>query len=151
MKLLRAKKIDAYVPTASMADIAFLLITFFMVTSSFPMDRSNLLLPLTEMRFQVEDSDAAWIVAYKEGDQVFLKVSDGSRLSEALEKNNPFPVDRLEAWIYDQVNKVPNKLFLLKVDKSISYYYVDKIYAAVRNTSAVKNIVFLSQAKSKEG
>lgn len=148
MKLLRAKKIEAYVPTASMADIAFLLITFFMVTSSFPMDRSNVILPMTEMRFQVEDSDAAWIVAYKEGDQVFLKISDGSRLSEALEKENPFPVDRLEAWIYDQVNKTPTKLFLLKVDKSIPYFYVDKIYTAVRNTSAVKNIVFLSQAKS---
>jgi biopolymer transport protein ExbD len=151
MKLLRAKKIDAYIPSASMADIAFLLITFFMVTSSFPMDRSTLLLPLTEMRFQVDDSTAAWIVAYKDGDQVFLKVSDGSSLSAPLEKNNPFPIDRLDAWIYDQINKNPTKLFLLKVDKSISYYYVDKIYTAIKNTSAVKNIVFLSQAKSKEG
>jgi len=35
MKRLRVRRVDAVIPTASMADIAFLLIIFFMLTTSF--------------------------------------------------------------------------------------------------------------------
>jgi biopolymer transport protein ExbD len=148
MKLRKGAKIESYVPTAPMADIAFLLLVFFMVTSTFPVDRSFVSLPNTELRFQVEDKNAAWIIAYQQQGQVFLKVSDGKRMSESLEKNDPFPTDRLEAWIYGQTDQSPNKLFLLKIDKSVSYFWVDQILEAIKNTNAVRNVVFLSAGKS---
>jgi biopolymer transport protein ExbD len=48
MKVKKSKAISAYVPTASMADIAFLLIIFFMVASVFPLDKTQVDLPETK-------------------------------------------------------------------------------------------------------
>jgi biopolymer transport protein ExbD len=45
MKVKKSKTISAYVPTASMADIAFLLIIFFMVSAVFPLDKTQVDLP----------------------------------------------------------------------------------------------------------
>ena len=149
MHLRRGAKIEAYVPTAPMADIAFLLLVFFMVTSTFPVDRSMIKLPSAELRFQVEDPDAAWIIAHKDSGMVKLRVTDGSKMSEALEEDNPFPIDRLEGWIFMQTGKNPSKLFLLKVDRGIAYQYVDEILNAVKSTNSVKNIVFLSAGREK--
>ena len=149
MKLRRGAQIESYVPTAPMADIAFLLLVFFMVTSTFPVDRSMVTLPSAELRFQVEDPDAAWIVAHKDDNIVKLRVTDGSKMSHVLEEDNPFPVDRLEAWIFTQTGINPTKLFLLKIDKRITYEYVDQILNAVKGANSVKNIVFLSGGKSE--
>jgi len=147
MKLKRGAKIESYVPTAPMSDIAFLLIVFFMITSTFPVDRSFVNLPGAELRFQVEDKSAAWIIAYQSNRNVFLKVSDGKSMSQPLEEQKPFPVDRLEAWVYRQSVDNPGQLFLLKVDKSISYFWVDKIIMAIKNANTVRNIVFLAAAE----
>lgn len=57
MKVTKSKEIAAYIPTASMADIAFLLIIFFMVSSVFPIDKTQVDLPETpEVRQYSEDS-----------------------------------------------------------------------------------------------
>jgi biopolymer transport protein ExbD len=149
MHLRRGAKIESYVPTAPMADIAFLLLVFFMVTSTFPVDRSMIKLPSAELRFQVEDPEAAWIIAHTVNNVVRLKVTDGSKMSEALEKDIPFPIDRLEGWIFTQTGKNPSKLFLLKVDRGIAYHYVDEILNAVKSTNSVKNIVFISGARDE--
>ncbi len=149
MKIKKGAEIESYVPTAPMADIAFLLLVFFMVTSTFPVDRSMVKLPSAELRFQVEDKSAAWIVAYNDKGIVKLKVTDGTKMSEPLQKNDPFPIDRLEGWIYVITGNNPNKLFLLKVDKGISYDYVDKIINAIKSTNSVKNIVFLAAGQGE--
>ena len=41
------------IPTASMADIAFLLIIFFMVTINFEVDKTQVYLPKTEIRLEI--------------------------------------------------------------------------------------------------
>ncbi|MBN2134440.1 MAG: biopolymer transporter ExbD [Acidobacteria bacterium] len=149
MKLRKGARIESYVPTAPMADIAFLLLVFFMVTSTFPVDRSMVNLPRAELRFQIEDKDAAWIIAHRKGEGVVeLRVTDGKIMSQPLQKDIPFPVDRLEGWIFTQINASPNKLFIMKIDRDIPYRYVDQILNAIKSTNAVKNIVFLSDAKS---
>ena len=45
--------IKAVVPTASMADIAFLLIIFFMLTTSFSPERTSVKLPESVVRAEV--------------------------------------------------------------------------------------------------
>ena len=50
MKLKPPKTAESYIPTASMADIAFLLIVFFMVTTTISVDRTTVQLPTSMER-----------------------------------------------------------------------------------------------------
>jgi len=53
MHIRRGKRaLGAVIPTATMADIAFLLIIFFMVTTAFSLDRTPMELPKTEEQEQ---------------------------------------------------------------------------------------------------
>ena len=54
MRLKREAKAGAIIPTASMADIAFLLIIFFMVTTVHEVDRTSVNLPLAQSREEAE-------------------------------------------------------------------------------------------------
>jgi biopolymer transport protein ExbD len=74
----RARKISAVIPTASMADIAFLMITFFMYTTTFSVDRTEVILPESFIR-QLVEKDAAIIAITARGE---INVSDGVRESE---------------------------------------------------------------------
>ena len=51
---LKARSVqNTGIPTASMADIAFLLIIFFMVTISFEVDKTTVTLPETNIRLEI--------------------------------------------------------------------------------------------------
>ena len=57
MNIKKKESIKGMIPTASMADIAFLLIIFFMVSSVFPLDKTQMDLPETaESMHYREDS-----------------------------------------------------------------------------------------------
>jgi len=56
------------IPTASMADIAFLLIIFFMVTINFEVDKTQVYLPKTEIRLEIPKK-AAYISITEAGNR----------------------------------------------------------------------------------
>src|SRR5918994_5302751 len=59
MRLRRARRgLVATIPTASMADIAFLLIVFFMVTTAYSLDRTPMELPETTQQEQTQKGSA---------------------------------------------------------------------------------------------
>ena len=84
MRLFREKKLVATIPTASMADIAFLLIIFFMLTTSFSPVKTSVDLPESVDRAEVEQNAA--IVAVTTQDEIVF--SDGD--------NPGFNVDKAE-------------------------------------------------------
>ena len=53
MRLKHRFESEPVIPTASMADIAFLLIIFFMVTISFEVDKAQVVLPSTVVRLEI--------------------------------------------------------------------------------------------------
>ena len=53
MELHAARVKEAVIPTASMADIAFLLIIFFMLTMTFEVDKTRVTLPETLVRMEI--------------------------------------------------------------------------------------------------
>ena len=65
------------IPTASMADIAFLLIVFFMVTISFEVDKTQVALPETEIRLEIPKK-AAYVSVTANGQ---IRVSSGEEIS----------------------------------------------------------------------
>ena len=115
------------IPTASMADIAFLLIIFFMVTISFEVDKTQVGLPKTELRFEIPKKSA--YVSVTENGQI--RVSGGDEISVPV----PGPQEVL-SFAADVVRRDPSKAFVLKADREASYRHVDGVIDALKQAKA---------------
>ena len=129
------------IPTASMADIAFLLIIFFMVTISFEVDKTQVDLPKTQVRFEVPKK-AAFISVTETGQ---IRVSSGEEISV------PVPgVEDVLSFAAGVVAKDPGKAFVLKADANVPYRYVDRVVDALKQSKA-EVIYLLSRQETVEG
>jgi len=129
------------IPTASMADIAFLLIIFFMVTINFEVDKTTVGLPATELRFEIPKK-SAYISIIESGQ---IRVSSGEEISVPV----PGPENVL-SFAVDVVANNPGKAFVLKADKNVPYRYVDSVIDALKQAQA-EVIYLLSEQETLEG
>ena len=134
----KIKKIQPVVPTASMADIAFLLIIFFMLTTSFSPVKMSVDLASAANRTEVE-KDAAIIAIAVSGE---LEVSDGVQQGNRI--NN---MDELELFIEQTVAEDPNKQFIIKADRNIQYMRFNEVYERLRNNNC-RRIALLTEQKT---
>jgi len=135
MKIKRTKDLEANIPTASMADIAFLLIVFFMISTVFQVDRTEVRLPMSE---KVTRSDvvkeSAFVVITRDGQ---IKASDGVEDSELV---NLEDVGILAAgWM----QKRPNQPVVIKADQRAKYRLIDDVLQHLRDAGVV-NLKFLT-------
>ena len=128
------------IPTASMADIAFLLIIFFMVTINFEVDKTQVYLPKTEIRFEIPKK-AAYISITESGQ---IRVSSGDEISVPV----PGPEDVL-SFAAGVVSMDPHKSFVLKADTTVPYRYVDRVIDALKQAKA-EVIYLLSEQETVE-
>ncbi len=138
MKLRKTKTIEAYIPTASMADIAFLLIVFFMITTVFQVDKTVLTLPASVVRSEVVKG-SAFIVVTEDG---YIKVSDGK------EDTHPIDASDVLSFAVDLMSKDPEQHVVLKADKRVKWHVIDKILEQLQQ-ARVKNLQFLTELKTK--
>ena len=115
------------IPTASMADIAFLLIIFFMVTINFEVDKTQVYLPKTQIRLEIPKK-AAYISITEAGQ---IRVSSGEEISVPV----PGAEDVL-SFAAGVVATDPTKPFVLKADKNVPYSYVDRVIDALKQAKA---------------
>ena len=120
-------KVSDEIPTASMADIAFLLIIFFMVTINFEVDKTQVLLPKTALRLEIPKKSA--YISITEAGQI--RVSSGEEISVPV----PGPEDVL-SFATGVVAMDPSKVFVLKADSKVPYSYVDKVIDALKQAKA---------------
>ena len=138
MKMKSSARMGAVIPTASMADIAFLLIIFFMVTITFEVDKTQVLLPKTAIRFEIPKK-AAYISVTDAG---LIKVSSGEELSA------PVPgVEDVLSFAAGVVASDPQKPFVLKADANVPYDVVDKVIDALKQAK-VEVIYLLSEQET---
>lgn len=140
MRFQATETTPAVIPTASMADIAFLLIIFFMVTFTIEVDRTQVTLPKTVMRFEVPKKAA--YVSITEGGQ--LKVSDGEQMSAPVQS-----ADEVLSFALEVLGQDPTKEFVLKADDSVPYRYIDETIDALKQARA-KVIYLLSAQETQE-
>jgi biopolymer transport protein ExbD len=141
MKKLRAQEESkAVIPTASMADIAFLLIIFFMLTFTIEVDRTQVTLPQTMIRNEVPKK-AAMISVDTEGN---IRVSDGEQMSSLVQ-----PEDVL-SFAAEVVATDPSKEFIIKADTDTPYRIVDGVIDALKQAKA-QIIYLLSQQETTDG
>ena len=125
---LRARhRLTAVIPTASIADIAFLLIIYFMVTVVGERDRTRVELPESTLRFKVPVF-AEHISVNREG-----KI----RLSIAGSCDQVFRNDPLE-FLATRYEADPGRAVILKADAAVPYRHVDQVLDALRRARFTK-------------
>ena len=138
MRVTASKKQVAAIPTASMADIAFLLIIFFMITITFEVDKTQVELPKTELRLEVPKK-AAYVTVDPGGQ---YKVSNGEELSVSV--SGPEEVFSFAAGVISQDQ---GKAFVLKADAGVAYREVDAVIDSLKRAK-VRIIYLLSNQKT---
>jgi len=130
--------IKAVVPTASMADIAFLLIIFFMLTTSFSPERTSVKLPESVVRAEV--TEEASIIAVTADGQIMF--TSGEEASEPLSG-----AEELGAIVQQIIELIPSKEFVIKADREAKYKDVDAVLDALR-TNGAKRIGLLTRPEA---
>ena len=143
MRIVRAKKSSAIIPTASMADIAFLLIIFFMVTTVHDVDRTSVNLPAAFTRVENDKGSAMVVLSKQDNGEIIYMFSDGKETSTPV--GGPGDI-HLEASRLTFNEK--DKQFVIKADHDIRYQKIDEIMDSLRKAGAT-NLLLLTV--SKEG
>lgn len=135
---VKPRRIEATIFTASMADIVFLLIVFFVLTYKVEVDKTRVELPDTWVRIEVP-RDAAYISVDEAGT---IRVSSGEEMS--------LPVGSAEevvSFASTVVAANPNKEFVIKADAETQYESVDQVLDALKRAKA-KVIYLLSEQET---
>lgn len=140
MRLARpAAAAGGVIPTASMADIAFLLIIFFMVTTAYSLDRTPMDLPAT--REQQQSAKGAAVIAITADDRMWFSAGE----------EDTAPVASLEE-LGGRVRTVTagNRMhpFTIKADRRTKYRTIDAVLEQLRNAGA-ENVTLLSQSEAR--
>jgi len=112
---LKKRAVESEIPTASMADIAFLLIIFFMVTAVFSATKGlEFKLPKEEENSPPEEEEA-----------VFVKVAaDGSFTVDC----KPMEIDEIIPYIEPKLLRNPEKPVILYTDGAAEYQDMIRVY-----------------------
>ena len=128
---------DPYIPTATMADIVFLLIIFFIITYNIEVDKARVELPRTMVREEVP-REAAFVSVDEDG---VIRVSAGK------ESSVPVPsFEEVQSFAADVVTRMPQQPFVVKADAGTRYQVIDRIIDALKQ-ARVQTIYLLSDQK----
>ncbi len=138
MRFRRKGAIQAGIPSSSMGDIAFLLIVFFIVTTTFSVDKTKVSLPESLER-EASVPGAAIIVVDSEG-RVFLSPGDKNPELSGIEDVTVFALNLVAVS--------PQMQFTIKASKDVEYRYVDRVIEQLRDVNA-RNISLLTDQRMR--
>jgi len=140
----REKKSGGEIFTASMADIVFLLIVFFVLTYNTEVDRTQVDLPETWVRKNIPKKAAVISISSPDQGEV-IRVSTGEEMSLPVSTN-----EEVITFASTVVAQDPTKEFIIKADADVHYEKVDAVLDALKQ-SKVKIIFLLSDQKTVDG
>jgi biopolymer transport protein ExbD len=129
MNIRRKRKNLGGIPTASMSDVAFLLLVFFLSTTKFDIKKGlGLVLPpaseIAERQVKLKKENITKVLINKEG-EILLKTFDSEELIQ---------MNQLESKIRKIVSDNPDMVISLKTDRKSKYEYMvmalDRLQAA---------------------
>jgi biopolymer transport protein ExbD len=131
--------------TASMADIVFLLIVFYVMTYKVEVDRTRMELPDTWIRVNIpEDEKPAVISIAPRSEGYLIRVSTGEEMSLPVSTD-----EEVVTFASTEVAKNPQKAFVIKADAEVPYERFDAILDALKQSKA-KYIYLLSDQRTVE-
>jgi len=119
---------EAEIPTASMADIAFLLIIFFMTTTNFAREK-GLKFVLPEKKDQPQE--------VKIKSENLLKISINDK-GEMFLNDEEARWDNLEREVKLRLEKNPNLIILIRTHRDAPYEYMIRAFDAVKAAGGKK-------------
>ncbi len=138
MKLKASIEHKPNIPTASMADIAFLLIIFFMLTITFEVDKTQVLLPKTTLRYEIPKK-AAYVSIDSNGR---IRASDGDEASVLVPT-----ADEVLSMAANAISINPAKTFVVKSDGEVPWEKVDEVLDALKRAK-VRDLYLLSDQRT---
>jgi len=125
-RISRRKEEQPDIPTASTADIAFLLIIFFMVATTFRTGKGlKVSLPeaqMTERILKKRNTESVWV----------------DKTGRVSVDDNLVTVPTITAVITEKVISNPELVVVLQADKDVPYGYVTDVLEALKDARALK-------------
>jgi biopolymer transport protein ExbD len=122
---LGKKKIESEIFTGSMADISFLLIIFFMITSAFSATRGlDFALP--------EDSTTPPEIKQEDSIDVFVQPGPVDGPANLQVDGNQMPLEGLLPYIAEKLRQNPEKPVILRTDPGASYGNMITVFDELR-------------------
>lgn len=131
MAVMEAKrqKVSDEVPTSSMADIAFLLLIFFLVTTVFPKDRGlAIVLPEESEEVEVSQKNILHLIIQPTG---IVDVKRGE--SQQIQQMRP---DDIESLWRQEITANPNLIAAVKTHPDADYRYMVDVLDALQTAGA---------------
>jgi biopolymer transport protein ExbD len=125
---LRKREIPVEIPTASMADVAFLLIIFFLVASFYSVTRG--------IQFSLPKQDEEALTAEPEAAVLIEIASNGSLDVDG----KPLPLSELQGYLRSKLERNPTKSVILHTSLDAPYHAMTDVFDELRQVG-VKNLV----------
>ena len=125
----RERKPAGQIFTASMADIVFLLLVFFILTYKVEVDRTKMDLPDTWIRNKVPEKAAVISISplWDKSSPLTIRVSTGEEMSLPVSTD-----EEIVTFASTEVARDPNKEFIIKADEGVPYERVDAVLDALK-------------------
>lgn len=125
----KKSKVSDEIPSSSMADIAFLLLIFFLVTTTFPKDKGlAILLPESESEVEVSQRNILHIIVTPTG-------AVNIRRGESQQEQTVRPDDVESIWRQD-VAQNENLIAAVKTDPNTPYRFMIDVLDALQSAGA---------------
>jgi biopolymer transport protein ExbD len=122
------------IPTASMADVAFLLIIFFLVASFYSVTRG--------IQFSLPKHDEAALTAEPEA-AVLIEIATTGALTV---DNRPMPLADLRGYLLPKLQRNPTKAVILQTSLDATYQNMTDVFDELRQVG-VQNLVIPTTAE----
>jgi biopolymer transport protein ExbD len=131
---LRRRTVPADIPTASMADVAFLLIIFFLVASFYSVTRGiQFSLPKTEEEALTAEPEAA----------VLIEIAQDGALNV---DGRPMALAEIQNYLRPKLERNPTKSVILQTSLEAPYYAMTDVFDELRQ-AGVANLVIPTSAQ----
>jgi len=133
MKVKR-RVLPAEIPTSSMADVAFLLIIFFLVTSVFSVTRG--------IQFSLPRHDEQALSSAPEAAVLIRIAADGSLTVD----ERRMPIAAIREYLQPRLARNPNKSVIVQTSLEAPYSAMTDVFDELRQVN-VRNVVIPTQAE----
>jgi biopolymer transport protein ExbD len=124
----RKSKVSSDIPDSSLADMAFLLLIFFMVSTTFPMEKPR------KLEFPEADATQKLDDNRKDILHVYLARNGNIFINDLL-----VPIEGVAPMVADHYPRTQQRLVtVLKADRDVPYHFVDAIQDQLSRAGAVR-------------